>query len=452
MHCHHEKTIVIDDRVAFVGGIDLTSESGDRFDTNHHPARASVGWHDASARIEGPAVADVAEHFRMRWHEVHGRAARRGRRRPSAGGRCRAADRAHRSRAHLRRRSARRLPHPRVVRAGAPACASGSSTSRTSSSGRPRSRRLREKLADPPTPDFRLLLVLPAKPNSGDDDTRGVLAELIDADGGTGRILACTLYARAGRRRRPDLRPRQGRDRRRRLADPRLGEPERALALQRHRDEHRRPRRPSSPVQTRLRLWAEHLELPLDQIPADPIEAIDELWKPISKEQLERRSRPSAHASARPAAERLAANPAHPRPARQHRRGRLVQRDPMFLRAGPGSSAAGRPLRPARSPSRAGRERGSARSPRECGRSVRGRPEPREHAPAAEEARARARSTTLPRFTTAARARAAASERAELEPVHDPAGDADVDDDSDPHPDRNPAPRGGCVLNKTSAA
>ena len=24
MHCHHEKTIVIDDRVAFVGGIDLT--------------------------------------------------------------------------------------------------------------------------------------------------------------------------------------------------------------------------------------------------------------------------------------------------------------------------------------------------------------------------------------------------------------------------------------------
>ena len=24
LHCHHEKTIVIDDRIAFVGGIDLT--------------------------------------------------------------------------------------------------------------------------------------------------------------------------------------------------------------------------------------------------------------------------------------------------------------------------------------------------------------------------------------------------------------------------------------------
>jgi phosphatidylserine/phosphatidylglycerophosphate/cardiolipin synthase-like enzyme len=28
MHCRHEKTIVVDDRVAFVGGIDLTSEAG----------------------------------------------------------------------------------------------------------------------------------------------------------------------------------------------------------------------------------------------------------------------------------------------------------------------------------------------------------------------------------------------------------------------------------------
>ena len=72
MHCHHEKTIVIDDRVAFVGGIDLTSESGDRFDSSRHPARGQVGWHDASTRIAGPAVADVAEHFRMRWREVSG--------------------------------------------------------------------------------------------------------------------------------------------------------------------------------------------------------------------------------------------------------------------------------------------------------------------------------------------------------------------------------------------
>jgi hypothetical protein len=48
---------------------------------------------------------------------------------------------------------------------------------------------------------------------------------------------------------------------------------------------------------TRRRLWAEHLELPVEEIPADPIEAIDELWKPISREQLERRleGRPLTH-------------------------------------------------------------------------------------------------------------------------------------------------------------
>jgi hypothetical protein len=38
------------------------------------------------------------------------------------------------------------------------------------------------------------------------------------------------------------------------------------------------------------RLWSEHLELPVEQLQRDPIEVIDELWKPISKEQLERRT------------------------------------------------------------------------------------------------------------------------------------------------------------------
>jgi hypothetical protein len=41
---------------------------------------------------------------------------------------------------------------------------------------------------------------------------------------------------------------------------------------------------------TRLRLWSEHLEMPVDEIPDDPARAVDELWKPISKEQLERRA------------------------------------------------------------------------------------------------------------------------------------------------------------------
>ena len=37
---------------------------------------------------------------------------------------------------------------------------------------------------------------------------------------------------------------------------------------------------------TRLRLWAEHLEQPAD---GDPARIVDELWRPIATEQLERR-------------------------------------------------------------------------------------------------------------------------------------------------------------------
>jgi phosphatidylserine/phosphatidylglycerophosphate/cardiolipin synthase-like enzyme len=36
--------------------------------TRASTARSAIGWHDATTRIEGPAVTDVAEHFRMRWH------------------------------------------------------------------------------------------------------------------------------------------------------------------------------------------------------------------------------------------------------------------------------------------------------------------------------------------------------------------------------------------------
>lgn len=71
-HCHHEKTIVIDDRIAFVGGIDLTLDGGDPYDTPNHRARGGIGWHDAAVRIEGPAVQDVAEHFQLRWQAASG--------------------------------------------------------------------------------------------------------------------------------------------------------------------------------------------------------------------------------------------------------------------------------------------------------------------------------------------------------------------------------------------
>jgi phosphatidylserine/phosphatidylglycerophosphate/cardiolipin synthase-like enzyme len=287
LHCHHEKTIVIDDRIAFVGGIDLTWESGDRHDTNDHPARASLGWHDVCAKIEGPAVGDVAEHFRMRWHEVTGETLAAAKPSESAG----AVDlqivrtvpeRVYKAvprgdfrilESYLRAfDAAERFIYLENQFLWSPEIAGA----------------LRAKLENPPNDDFRLLLVLPAKPKSGNDDTRGVLGELIEQDDDDGQILACTIYARFGA-----------------LADPvyihaKVGIIDDAWMTlgSANLNEHSLfndtemnlvTHDPELAAHTRRRLWAEHLEIPSEDVPDDPIKAIDELWKPISKEQLERR-------------------------------------------------------------------------------------------------------------------------------------------------------------------
>jgi phosphatidylserine/phosphatidylglycerophosphate/cardiolipin synthase-like enzyme len=85
MHCHHEKLVIVDGQVAFVGGIDITSLGGDRYDTSDHPMRGRLGWHDAASRITGPAVTDVAQHFAARWRETTGESVDIGRAREACG-------------------------------------------------------------------------------------------------------------------------------------------------------------------------------------------------------------------------------------------------------------------------------------------------------------------------------------------------------------------------------
>jgi phosphatidylserine/phosphatidylglycerophosphate/cardiolipin synthase-like enzyme len=159
---------------------------------------------------------------------------------------------------------------------------------------------LREKLLYPSHNDFRMLFVLPSKPNSGKDDTRGVLGELVEADADRGRLLACTLYARSGP-----------------VTDPIYVHAKVAIVDDRwltigsaNLNEHSFfndtemnvvAHDPDLARRTRMRLWSEHLELAEDEIPDDPVRAVDELWKPISEEQLERRKagRPLTHRLAR---------------------------------------------------------------------------------------------------------------------------------------------------------
>ncbi len=193
LHCHHEKLVVIDGRVAFVGGIDLTGLDGDRLDTPDHPARGAVGWHDAAARVEGPLVRDVAEHVAFRWQSVTGEPLElRPAPEPIGGG----------VPAQFVRTVAEGmydgLPHGdhRVLEAYVRALRSARRLVYIEnqflwSAGLVRI--LADKLRDPPSDEFRVVLLLPARPTNGADDTRGQLGVLVEADR-YDRMLACTLY------------------------------------------------------------------------------------------------------------------------------------------------------------------------------------------------------------------------------------------------------------------
>ncbi|THV25519.1 phospholipase D-like domain-containing protein [Peteryoungia ipomoeae] len=76
---HHQKMLVIDDTVAYCGGIDVTL---DRWDTREHldddqnrkrPNGTPYGpWHDISTRFTGPAARALAELCRYRWTRAGG--------------------------------------------------------------------------------------------------------------------------------------------------------------------------------------------------------------------------------------------------------------------------------------------------------------------------------------------------------------------------------------------
>lgn len=71
-HDHHQKAITVDGRVAYVGGIDLSTFQGDRWDTKDHHLRFGPNWHDVQVRLEGEVVRDIEENFCQRWNAVTG--------------------------------------------------------------------------------------------------------------------------------------------------------------------------------------------------------------------------------------------------------------------------------------------------------------------------------------------------------------------------------------------
>jgi len=76
---HHQKTVVIDDCLAFCGGIDLTER---RWDTSNHdlddPHRVTADgrsyrpFHDVQLLVDGETAVRLGEDLRRRWAEAHG--------------------------------------------------------------------------------------------------------------------------------------------------------------------------------------------------------------------------------------------------------------------------------------------------------------------------------------------------------------------------------------------
>jgi phosphatidylserine/phosphatidylglycerophosphate/cardiolipin synthase-like enzyme len=289
MHCHHEKLVIVDGEVAFVNGIDMTTLAGDRFDSSDHPVRGGLGWHDAGAELRGPAVADVAEHFAARWHAIDGSRAPAGPPPAPAG--------------DVELQVVRTVPERvydfapegdfRILEAYTRALRSARSLIYLENQflwSPEIVTILRDKLAHPPSDEFRLVVLLPQKPNNGGDDTRGQLGVLADADseGGGGRFLAATISSRTGGVTAPlYVHAKVGivDDAWLTVGSANLNE----HSLFNDSEVNVVTCDPALARDTRLRLWAEHLERDVAEVAGPPAHVVDELWRPIAAEQLERR-------------------------------------------------------------------------------------------------------------------------------------------------------------------
>jgi phosphatidylserine/phosphatidylglycerophosphate/cardiolipin synthase-like enzyme len=294
-HCHHEKLVVVDDETAFVGGIDLTALAGDRLDSSDHPPRGGLGWHDTAVRLEGPIVADVAQHFRTRWHAVTENGVPQANRRKGSG----TPDGVE---AQLVRTVPERLYEPlrhgewSILESYLRALRSAERLVYLESQflwSPEITFVLADKLRRPPRDDFRVIVVLPSRPNNGADDSRGQVGLLIDADKKSGddttRFLACTLYQPG-----PGGEPVYVHSKAAVVDDEWLTIGSANLnehSLFNDTEANVVVRDPALAREVRLRLWEEHLERPREQIDGDPARVFDELWKPLAAERLERRRR-----------------------------------------------------------------------------------------------------------------------------------------------------------------
>jgi phosphatidylserine/phosphatidylglycerophosphate/cardiolipin synthase-like enzyme len=137
-----------------------------------------------------------------------------------------------------------------------------------------------DKLKNPPNDDFRVVLILPRKPSNGSDTTRGQLGRLIAADDGGRRLVASTIRTHDGEHTtQVYVHAKLG------IVDDRwltVG----SANLNEHslfNDTEVNIVTDDSAIarETRLRLWSEHLQRPVDEIDGNPTEVVDHVWRPV---------------------------------------------------------------------------------------------------------------------------------------------------------------------------
>jgi phosphatidylserine/phosphatidylglycerophosphate/cardiolipin synthase-like enzyme len=152
---------------------------------------------------------------------------------------------------------------------------------------------LADKLRRPPRDEFRVIAVLPARPNNGADDSRGQVGKLIDADRESGddttRFLACTLFqpGPGGQAVYVHSKAAVVDDAWLTVGSANLNE----HSLFNDTEVNVVVRDEPLVREARLRLWEEHLERPRGEIDGDPTLVFDELWRPLAEERFERRRR-----------------------------------------------------------------------------------------------------------------------------------------------------------------
>jgi phosphatidylserine/phosphatidylglycerophosphate/cardiolipin synthase-like enzyme len=297
MHCHHEKLVIVDGTIAYAGGIDLTGLDGDRFDDWPHGRKGSLGWHDLLAQVSGPVVADLASHFAMRWEATTEERL--------------APVRTPRVEGKSRVQMVRTVPEDTYL-----ALPRGDfSILETYLGALRRARRLIylenqflwsaevvavlcKLLRKPPTDAFRVCIILPRRPNNGNDDTRGQLGVLQQADHHH-RLLAGTIGPLSGYAAPTYVHAKVG-----------VVDDEWLTVGSANLNEHSLFNDTEVNVVTddaalarsaRERLWSEHLGE--DCTGRDPIDVIEESWRPAlgRTDSSDRALRPIPHVSRRSA-------------------------------------------------------------------------------------------------------------------------------------------------------